>query len=29
VQPPASRVAGPAGFHATALWLRAAFANLH
>ena len=29
VQPPASRVAGPAGFYATALWLRAAFANLH
>ena len=29
VQPPASRVAGPAGFYATALWLRAAFADLH
>ena len=29
VQPPSSRVAGPAGFYATALWLRAAFANLH
>ena len=29
VQPPASRVPGPAGFHATALWLRAAFADLH
>jgi predicted ester cyclase len=29
VQPPASRVAGPAGFHATALWSRAAFADLH
>jgi predicted ester cyclase len=28
VQPPASRVPGPAGFHATALWLRAAFAEL-
>jgi len=28
VQPPASRVPGPAGFHATALWLRAAFADL-
>ena len=28
-QPPASRVCGPAGFHATALWLRAAFADLH
>ena len=24
VQPPSSRVAGPAGFYATALWLRAA-----
>ena len=29
VQPPACRVAGPAGFHATALWLREAFAELH
>jgi limonene-1,2-epoxide hydrolase len=29
VQPPSSRVAGPAGFYATALWLRAAFADLH
>jgi predicted ester cyclase len=29
VQPPSSRVAGPAGFYSTALWLRAAFANLH
>ena len=29
VQPPASRVRGPAGFHATALWLRAAFGPLH
>lgn len=29
VQPPSSRVAGPAGFHSTALWLRAAFADLH
>jgi predicted ester cyclase len=28
VQPPSSRVAGPAGFHATARWLRAAFADL-
>jgi predicted ester cyclase len=28
VQPPASRIPGPAGFHATALWLRAAFADL-
>jgi len=28
VQPPSSRVAGPAGFYATALWLRAAFADL-
>lgn len=28
VQPPASRVPGPAGVHATALWLRAAFAEL-
>ncbi|QGN32558.1 ester cyclase [Microlunatus sp. Gsoil 973] len=29
IQPPASRVVGPAGFYATALWLRAAFAGLH
>jgi predicted ester cyclase len=29
VQPPSSRVAGSAGFYATALWLRAAFADLH
>jgi len=28
VQPPASRVAGPAGFYSTAVWLRAAFAGL-
>jgi predicted ester cyclase len=28
VQPPSSRVPGPAGFHSTALWLRAAFADL-
>lgn len=28
VEPPAARVGGPAGFHATALWLRAAFADL-
>ena len=28
-QPPSSRVPGPAGFHSTALWLRAAFADLH
>src|SRR5215468_11054317 len=27
-QPPASRVPGPAGCYATALWLRAAFAGL-
>ncbi|MBV9002327.1 MAG: ester cyclase [Solirubrobacterales bacterium] len=27
-QPPSSRVPGPAGFHSTALWLRAAFADL-
>ena len=27
-QPPGCRVAGPAGFHATAMWLRAAFADL-
>ncbi len=29
VQPPSSRVTGPAGFYSTALWLRAAFADLH
>jgi predicted ester cyclase len=29
VQPPPSRVPGPAGFYSTALWLRAAFADLH
>jgi predicted ester cyclase len=29
VQPPSSRVPGPPGFYSTALWLRAAFANLH
>lgn len=29
VEPPACRVGGPAGFHATALWLRSAFADLH
>jgi hypothetical protein len=29
VQPPSSRVPGPAGFHSNALWLRAAFAGLH
>ena len=28
IQPPASRVPGPAGFYATARWLRAAFADL-
>ena len=28
-QPPSSRVPGPAGFYSTALWLRAAFADLH
>ncbi|MEV8373039.1 ester cyclase [Kribbella sp. NPDC056861] len=28
VQPPSSRVPGPAGFYATALWLREAFAEL-
>lgn len=27
-QPPSSRVPGPAGFYSTALWLRAAFADL-
>lgn len=29
VQPPSSRVPGPAGFYATAVWLRTAFADLH
>lgn len=29
VQPPSSRVPGPAGFYSTALWLRAAFADLY
>jgi predicted ester cyclase len=29
IQPPSSRVPGPDGFYATALWLRAAFADLH
>jgi predicted ester cyclase len=29
VQPPSSRVPGPAGFYSTALWLRAGFADLH
>jgi predicted ester cyclase len=29
IQPPSSRVRGPAGFHSTAMWLRAAFADLH
>jgi predicted ester cyclase len=29
VQPPTSRVPGPAGFYSTAQWLRAAFADLH
>ena len=28
VQPPSSRVPGPAGFYSTALWLRAGFADL-
>ena len=28
VQPPSSRVVGPVGFYATALWLRAAYADL-
>ena len=28
IEPPSCRVPGPAGFHATALWLRAAFADL-
>jgi predicted ester cyclase len=29
VQPPSSRVQGPACFYSTALWLRAAFEDLH
>lgn len=29
VQPPPSRVPGPTGFYLTAVWLRAAFADLH
>lgn len=29
IQPPSSRVPGPAGFYSTALWLRAACAGLH
>ena len=29
IQPPSSRVPGPDGFYSTALWLRAAFADLH
>ncbi|HEX5532732.1 MAG TPA: ester cyclase [Actinomycetales bacterium] len=29
VQPPRSRVPGPDGFYSTALWLRAAFSDLH
>ena len=29
IQPPSSRVPGPAGFYSTALWLRTAFAGLH
>jgi predicted ester cyclase len=28
IEPPACRMGGPEGFHATALWLRAAFAGL-
>ncbi len=28
VEPPAARQPGPAGFYATALWLRAAFSGL-
>ncbi|PUA81508.1 ester cyclase [Nocardioides currus] len=28
VEPPACRVGGPEGFHATALWLRAAYSDL-
>jgi predicted ester cyclase len=29
IQPPSSRVQGPACFYSTAVWLRAAFAGLH
>jgi len=29
IQPPSSRVPGPAGFHSTAQWLRTAFTDLH
>ena len=29
LQPPSSRVPGPASFYSTALWLRAAFEGLH
>src|SRR6478752_971931 len=29
VQPPPSRIPGAAGFYSTAMWLRAAFADLH
>ena len=29
VEPPAARLPGPAGFYATAQWLRAAFSDLH
>ena len=29
IQPPSSRVPGPDGFFATALWLGAGFADLH
>lgn len=29
IQPPTSRVPGPVGFYSSALWLRAAFADLH
>lgn len=29
IQPPSSRVPGPAGFYSTAMWLRAAFTGLH
>jgi predicted ester cyclase len=29
IQPPSSRVPGPAGFYSTAQWLRSSFADLH
>lgn len=29
IQPPSSRIEGPSGFYATALWLRETFAGLH